>query len=129
MHTSLKARYGDALRDIMHRLPRLPKHLDDQAVAGYKEAGWVSNNAMKEHIVLFDIYIQALCDMPSGLKNDLEFVRFFAARPGHDDVDPHTMPKPDEVEQILIDGAHKMREVVHNKMIEVREKVGFIHHD
>ncbi len=35
----------------------------------------------------------------------------------------------DEVKKIITDGGHKMREVVHKKMIEVREKVGLIHHE
>jgi tryptophanyl-tRNA synthetase len=37
--------------------------------------------------------------------------------------------KPDEVEKILKDGAEKMRKIVHKKMIEVRNKVGLIHHE
>jgi tryptophanyl-tRNA synthetase len=37
--------------------------------------------------------------------------------------------KPDEVERIISEGGKKMREVVHNKMKEVREKVGLIHHE
>ncbi len=36
--------------------------------------------------------------------------------------------KPDEVEKIVEDGGKKMREVVHKKMIEVRNKIGLIHH-
>jgi len=37
--------------------------------------------------------------------------------------------KPDEVEKIITEGGMKMRKVVHQKMQEVREKVGLIHHD
>jgi len=37
--------------------------------------------------------------------------------------------KPDEVEKIMKDGGEKMRKIIHEKMIEVREKVGLIHHD
>ncbi len=37
--------------------------------------------------------------------------------------------RPDEVKKIIIDGGHKMREVVHKKMVEVREKVGLKHHE
>ena len=37
--------------------------------------------------------------------------------------------KPDEVEKIIREGGEKMRKVVHEKMIEVRKKVGLIHHD
>jgi tryptophanyl-tRNA synthetase len=37
--------------------------------------------------------------------------------------------KPDEVKRILIDGGIKMRKVVHEKMKDVREKVGLIHHE
>ncbi|MBX4189625.1 tryptophan--tRNA ligase, partial [Candidatus Parcubacteria bacterium] len=32
--------------------------------------------------------------------------------------------KPDEVKKIITEGGHKMREVVHKKMVEVRDKVG-----
>ncbi len=34
-----------------------------------------------------------------------------------------------EVDKIITEGGMKMREVVHKKMIEVREKVGLIHHE
>jgi tryptophanyl-tRNA synthetase len=37
--------------------------------------------------------------------------------------------RPDEVERIIEEGGKKMRAIVHQKMIEVREKVGLIHHD
>lgn len=37
--------------------------------------------------------------------------------------------KPDEVERIIAEGGKKMREIVHKKMVEVREKVGLIHHE
>jgi tryptophanyl-tRNA synthetase len=37
--------------------------------------------------------------------------------------------KPDEVEKIITEGGRKMRTVVHEKMQEVRTKVGFIHHE
>jgi tryptophanyl-tRNA synthetase len=37
--------------------------------------------------------------------------------------------RPDEVKKIIIDGGHKMREVVHNKMVRVRERVGLKHHE
>ena len=37
--------------------------------------------------------------------------------------------RSDEVEKIMIEGGKKMREVVHQKMIEVRSKVGLIHHN
>ena len=37
--------------------------------------------------------------------------------------------KPDEVEKIIKEGGEKMRKVLHEKMKEVREKVGLIHHD
>lgn len=37
--------------------------------------------------------------------------------------------KPDEVEKIITEGGLKMRKVVHEKMKEVREKVGLTHHD
>ena len=36
--------------------------------------------------------------------------------------------KPEEVEKIIREGGMKMRKVVHEKMIEVRSKVGLIHH-
>lgn len=37
--------------------------------------------------------------------------------------------KPEEVEMILREGGMKMRQVVHEKMKEVREKTGLIHHE
>lgn len=37
--------------------------------------------------------------------------------------------KPDEVDTILAEGGKQMRQVVHDKLVEVREKVGLIHHD
>jgi tryptophanyl-tRNA synthetase len=37
--------------------------------------------------------------------------------------------KQAEVETIISDGGHKMRKIVHEKMKEVREKVGLLHHD
>ncbi len=37
--------------------------------------------------------------------------------------------KPDEVEGIIAQGGRKMRAIVHEKMKEVREKVGLIHHE
>lgn len=37
--------------------------------------------------------------------------------------------KSDEVEKIITEGGKKMRKVVHEKMIEVRKKVGLIHHE
>ncbi|MDB5254027.1 MAG: Tryptophan--tRNA ligase [Parcubacteria group bacterium] len=37
--------------------------------------------------------------------------------------------KPEEVERIISEGGKKIRGVVHKKMIEVREKVGLIHHE
>lgn len=37
--------------------------------------------------------------------------------------------RPDDVKKILIDGGMKMRKIVHEKMTEVREKVGLIHHE
>jgi len=37
--------------------------------------------------------------------------------------------RPDEVEKIIKDGGEKMRKVVHEKMIEIRKKVGLIHHE
>lgn len=37
--------------------------------------------------------------------------------------------KPDEVERIVTEGGKKMRSVMHEKMKEVRDKVGLIHHD
>ena len=37
--------------------------------------------------------------------------------------------KPDEVKKILTEGGLKMRKIVHEKMNEVREKVGLIHHE
>lgn len=36
--------------------------------------------------------------------------------------------KPKEVEKIIREGGERMRKVVHEKMIEVREKTGLIHH-
>lgn len=36
---------------------------------------------------------------------------------------------PEKVEQILAEGGKKMREVVHQKMLEVRSKVGLIHNE
>lgn len=35
----------------------------------------------------------------------------------------------DEVDQILAEGGKKMRKIVHEKMVEVREKVGLIHNE
>lgn len=37
--------------------------------------------------------------------------------------------KPEEVEKIMSDGGRKMRRVVHEKMVEVRAKVGLIHNE
>ncbi len=37
--------------------------------------------------------------------------------------------KMDEVDKIVAEGGKKMREVVHKKMVEVRERVGLIHND
>ena len=37
--------------------------------------------------------------------------------------------KPEEVERIMSEGGHKIRKIIHEKMIEVRERVGLIHHD
>ncbi len=37
--------------------------------------------------------------------------------------------KPEQVERIIREGGMKMRKVVHEKMIEVRKKVGLIHHE
>ena len=37
--------------------------------------------------------------------------------------------KSAEVEKIITDGGKKMREVVHKKMIEIRNKVGLIHNE
>ncbi|KND48966.1 MAG: tryptophan--tRNA ligase [Parcubacteria bacterium C7867-005] len=37
--------------------------------------------------------------------------------------------KPDEVDQIISEGGKKMREIVHEKMMDVRNKVGLIHHE
>lgn len=37
--------------------------------------------------------------------------------------------KPEEVEKILLEGGKKMRELVHKKMLDVRAKVGLIHHE
>lgn len=37
--------------------------------------------------------------------------------------------KPDEVERIIAEGGKKMRKVVHEKMVEVRKKVGLTHHE
>lgn len=37
--------------------------------------------------------------------------------------------KPEEVERIIAEGGKKMRSVVHAKMVEVRQKVGLIHHE
>ncbi len=37
--------------------------------------------------------------------------------------------KPDEVEKILIEGGAKMRKIIHEKMKDVRDKVGLIHHE
>jgi len=37
--------------------------------------------------------------------------------------------KPEEVERILTEGGQRMRKVVHDKMIFVREVVGLIHHE
>src|SRR3989338_1114982 len=37
--------------------------------------------------------------------------------------------KPDKVDQILSEGGRKMRKIVHEKMIEVRKKVGLIHNE
>ncbi len=37
--------------------------------------------------------------------------------------------KMDEVDEIIADGGKRMRKVVHDKMIEVRSKVGLIHND
>lgn len=37
--------------------------------------------------------------------------------------------KPDEVEKIIAEAGMKMRKIVHEKMQEVREKVGLIHHE
>jgi tryptophanyl-tRNA synthetase len=37
--------------------------------------------------------------------------------------------KPSEVEEIMAEGGKKMREIVHQKMIEVRGKVGLTHHE
>ena len=37
--------------------------------------------------------------------------------------------KPEEVEKILAEGGKKMRKVVHEKMLDVRAKVGLIHHE
>ncbi|MBI2086566.1 MAG: tryptophan--tRNA ligase [Candidatus Zambryskibacteria bacterium] len=37
--------------------------------------------------------------------------------------------KPEEVEKIMSEGGKKMRKVVHEKMIEVRAKVGLIHNE
>ncbi|MEK7194144.1 MAG: tryptophan--tRNA ligase [Patescibacteria group bacterium] len=37
--------------------------------------------------------------------------------------------KPDEVKKIVTEGGMKMRKIVHGKMVEVRKKVGLIHHE
>ncbi len=37
--------------------------------------------------------------------------------------------RPDEVEKIIREGGEKMRKVVHEKMVEVRNKIGLIHHE
>ena len=37
--------------------------------------------------------------------------------------------KPEEVEKIITEGGKKMRSVVHAKMLDVRAKVGLIHHE
>lgn len=37
--------------------------------------------------------------------------------------------KPEEAKRIVTEGGQRMREIVHKKMIDVREKVGLIHHD
>ena len=37
--------------------------------------------------------------------------------------------KPGEVEKIIAEGGKKMRKIVHEKMIDVRAKVGLIHHE
>lgn len=37
--------------------------------------------------------------------------------------------KPKEVEKIITEGGKKMRKIVHEKMKEVRDKVGLIHHE
>ncbi len=37
--------------------------------------------------------------------------------------------KPEEVEKIIREGGEKMRKIVHEKMIEIREKTGLIHHN
>ncbi len=37
--------------------------------------------------------------------------------------------KPEEVERIIKEGGMKMRKIVHEKMVEVRKKVGLIHHE
>ncbi len=37
--------------------------------------------------------------------------------------------KEKKVEKILKESAERMRKVVHEKMIEVREKAGLIHHE
>ncbi|MDB5266321.1 MAG: Tryptophan--tRNA ligase [Parcubacteria group bacterium] len=36
--------------------------------------------------------------------------------------------KPDEVKKIITEGGLKMRKIIHDKMIDVRNKVGLIHH-
>jgi tryptophanyl-tRNA synthetase len=37
--------------------------------------------------------------------------------------------KPEEVERIIAEGGKRMREIVHQKMLAVRDKVGLIHHE
>jgi len=37
--------------------------------------------------------------------------------------------KPEEAQKIMIEGGKKMRALVHEKMKEVREKTGLIHHE
>ena len=37
--------------------------------------------------------------------------------------------KPEDVKKIITDGGMKMRKVIHEKMQDVRKKVGLIHHE
>jgi len=37
--------------------------------------------------------------------------------------------KGDEVEKIIREGGERMRKIVHQKMLEVRNKIGLVHHD
>ena len=37
--------------------------------------------------------------------------------------------KPDEAKRIVTEGGMKMRKIIHQRMQEVREKTGLIHHE